>query len=247
MEKVVPTILSDFDLEKLAKEVGLIAPFEDECLSGASYDLRVGGKLSSRNRLKTFDLALSDYIVESGECVTIDTFETLNLRGQALFGVIANKHSLAALGLFHPITTVDPGFQGHLALTFFNLSNVRYTIRRGDKIAKIYFQALNSPYQREYGVNLRPSYREGATNVALIVDHPEKRDEDEELAKMYGAPISRLYKLLNLTEKQLELLALKGAKEKRDRFTQWVFTAIVALVSAFLGAYLKENWTAIFG
>lgn len=226
-------------------EKNLISPFQLDLLSGCSYDLRVGGKLTSRNRLSSFDLSKASYVFESGECITVDTMEAINLREVAAFGIIANKHSLAATGIFHPITTIDPGFSGPLALTFFNLGNVRRTIRTGDPIAKVFFIPLIKMPKRIYGVTQRPSYREGETAVALIVDQPQHRDDDDELEKMYGAPVRKLYQYLREFKANAELVDHRRRQGRRDRQAQWLFTAGIAVFSALLTVLLRENWSTV--
>ena len=240
-------IFIDLDIQRLSEAKGLVSPFDPGRLSGCSYDLCVGSKLTSRNRLANFDLTKDDYVVESGECITIDTLETINLREVNAFGVVANKHSLAATGLFHPSTTVDPGFQGPLALTFFNLGNVRYTLRRGEPIAKVFFCSLSGQPERIYGVTQRPSYREGTTNIAAIVDHPQHRDDDDELAKMYGAPVRKLYERLRRFEDNMELIDLRRARERRTRWLTYLIAFLTGSFGALLTNLIRENWSSIAG
>src|ERR1041385_2906171 len=102
------TLLIDKTIISLSKKSGLIKPLDPNSLSGCSYDLRAGQILRSRNKMSSFDLS-TEYVVESGECVTVETLEEVNIRTLPLFGVIVNKHSILAKGFFHPITTVDPG------------------------------------------------------------------------------------------------------------------------------------------
>ena len=239
------TILTDDEMERLISEEKLISPFDPALLSGCSYDLRVGGKLTSRNKLSSFDLSKSDYVVESGECVTVDTLESIDLRNLAVFGVVANKHSLVATGLFHPITTIDPGFRGPLALTLFNLGNVRFTVRKGELIAKVFFTALATAPSRVYGVSQRPTHREGSTAVALFVDQPQHRDDEEELAKMYGAPIRKLYESLGEMRNNLELLDLRKGKARRERWVVWLGALVITVIGSFLTNLIRENWQSI--
>ena len=173
-------LLSDVAISRLCVQNHLIRPFDPEMLSGCSYDLRAGTKLRSRNREQSFDLDSAPYVIESGECVTLTTLETVDFRepfslelgGETvtayMSALILNKHTIVATGLFHPDTSVDPGFRGPLALTLMNFGPIGYLIHSMERIAKIVFVPIIMPVERVYGVTQVPSVREGDTNMALI-------------------------------------------------------------------------------
>ncbi|UYN96059.1 MAG: hypothetical protein KIT25_03700 [Enhydrobacter sp.] len=234
--------LTDVQIEELVGAHNLISHFDAKLLSGCSYDLRVGSALKSRNRQTSFDLLKADYIVESGECITINSLEEIDFRSVLLFGYIANKHSIVATGLFHPITTIDPGFQGPLALSFMNLGNVRIRIRHGQPIAKLICVPLWSRPTRIYGVSQNPSYREGSTDIALVVDKPEHRDVDTELSNMYGQPIRRLYEHVGALSKQLEVSELKTFQKAVLRRREIVIAVIAATLGGLVGTASMITW-----
>lgn len=240
------TVLVDSQIEQMSLSEGLIEPFEPDCLSGCSYDLRAGGVLRSRTRLGSFDLNTNSYIVESGECITVESFEKVNLAAPLMFAVIANKHSVLAKGIFHPITTVDPGFRGHLALTFIHSGSVRFKISRGDKIAKIYFSPIAPMPKNIYGVTQRPSYSEGSTDIALIVDQPQMLEEDALLAPVYGRPVARLYERIDNIEKNMGILEFKRKGEAGRKRKELFWAIVLSVLSGISGSLVTIYWDPIY-
>lgn len=238
-------LLIDREIERLVKEKEIIFPFDPNLLSGCTYDLRAGAHLSSRNRLRRFDLSKGEYVIESGECVTIHSLETINFREVPIFGSIGNKHTILAKGLFHPSTTIDPGFKGPLALTFINMGNVRYKVSMGDRIAKLELVQLADEPDRIYGENQRPSHREGSTDIALIVDSPEHRDDDDELEKMYGAPVAKLYSYLREYRNSSELWNRRVREERGKWYRTVVLSISCTFVGAIVGVAAREEWPTL--
>jgi len=237
--------LTDPLLRRLGPQ--FLDPINFDLLSGCAYDARVGKFLKSRNRQASWKFAdKGEYVIESGESVTIETQEEFNFRDSIeidghkyyLFALVYNKHTILGKGLFHPTTAVDPGFKGPLALTFINLGNLPVPINAGDPIAKITFFPLYPHPTRIYGTSQRPTVREGSTDFALIMDAGSANDDDRRLAKMYGRPLARLYERFDELERSVELRRLQRAEiERTERRNIW-YAAFIAIFSAIVGAVL---------
>jgi hypothetical protein len=156
-----------------------------------------------------------------------------------------NKHSVLAKGFYHPATAVDPGFNGPLALTFIHSGNVRFEIAMGDKIAKIAFYPVSPMPGRIYGFTQKPSYSEGSTDIALIVDTPRQADEEFHLSKVYGKPVEKLYDQMREIKRDLGLLELKRESERRQKVSYIVWGIIFALISGLSGSIVTANWKVI--
>jgi deoxycytidine triphosphate deaminase len=195
--------LIDRDIIELVGRHGIIEPFEIEMLSGCSYDLRVGKEVRSRHRKKKFELSddKDEFFIESGECVTFQTMEELNFREPPPFGFVVNKHTVLARGIVHPITKVDPGFKGSLAVTIFNHGGPAEKLKLGQPIVSLIIFPLESVPDRLYGQTQKPTAREGATEIATVVDEPSGPLDDAGLQRMYGTPLWRLYDRVNELEK----------------------------------------------
>lgn len=237
--------LIDKQIIELSETKGFITNFDQSLLSGCSYDLRVGNIVRSRSRLSTFDLDKKEYYAESGECFTIETLEEVNLNDPLSYGLIFNKHSILGKGLFHPATTVDPGFSGPLSITFFNLGNTPIQIEKGMKICSIHFHPVYPKPNLIYGTNLKPSYKEGDSQFALNFDNPEIDREDDLLAKMYGAPISRLFEKIEEIESRFSLRVLErdDVLEREKGMKNWrLLTVLIGAIIGSLMTFLLVNY-----
>jgi deoxycytidine triphosphate deaminase len=200
--------LIDRDIVDLVHRYAVISPFEPDMLSGCSYDLRLGSEIRSRNRKQKFELSQerNEFHIEAGECITFQTLEELNFREPPLFGFVVNKHTMLARGIVHPTTKIDPGFKGSLAVTIFNQGGPAEKIKFGQPMAALIVYPLQSIPDRIYGDTQKPTAREGATEIATVVDEPSGPLDDEGLSKMYGKPLWRLYERVRDLEKIIQQL-----------------------------------------
>jgi deoxycytidine triphosphate deaminase len=237
-------ILTDEEITALA-EAGAISPFDPALLSGCSYDLRAGTILRSRNRARTFNLEKGEYYVESGECVTIETHEKLDFSSTLLFGFVTNKHSMLARGIFHPITKVDPGFSGPLAITLFNQGSVAEPIHFQQRLVALIIKPVATMPKRIYGASQTPSYRQGDIDIASIINEPAEPLNDAGLARMYGRPVARLYERVDSLERSVDAGLIKQGRERRARGADLAWRFVVALVGgavALTGKYILDSW-----
>jgi len=245
--KMNSSILVDSQIIELVEKGSLISPFDPTLLSGCSYDLRVGDILISRNKTQQFDLKKESYIIETNECITIETLEEISLKDKNIFAIIVNKHSVLGHGLFHPITTVDPGFKSKLAITFFNLGHVPYTLTKGQIICNIYFHFLDKEPSRKYGENQTPTYKEGSVDFALIIKQPHVDLTGSMPRLTLGKPFSDIWKKIdeleskiNKLDGQSELTYYKKNEEKgKDKKTgnRWIIGTVVSVLGLIL-AYI---------
>lgn len=231
--------LIDTEIIELSLTKQLIKQFDESLLSGCSYDLRVGNIVRSRSRLTKIDIETKEFFAQSGECFTIETLEEVNLRDNILYGLIFNKHSVLGKGLFHPATTVDPGFIGPLSITFFNLGNTPIKIEKGMKICSIHFQPIHANPKLIYGTTQRPSYKEGDSQYTLNFENPEIELSDVLLSKMYGAPISRLYDKFSEIESRFNLKSLTKDEELRKEKRQKSSELRAAFIGAIVGSLIS--------
>jgi deoxycytidine triphosphate deaminase len=89
--------------------------------SNASYDLRVGGEYRDHREMGKTDL-LDDGILylPPGAAVIIETYEEVQFP-RSRFGHIVPKVKLLMEGISNTSSKVDPGFDGRLLITVFNL------------------------------------------------------------------------------------------------------------------------------
>jgi dCTP deaminase len=131
-------VLSDIEIERRIKEKSLIlTPFEEACLSGASYDLRLAADVTippARNQL-------------------VATLERVELPDD-LVGTLHIRSSLARAGIIASLALVDPGYRGQLTIALYNASTEPFRMSKGDKFVQMILHGLSTkthrPYQGKY-------------------------------------------------------------------------------------------------
>lgn len=116
-------------------DAALIQNIDTDQLSGrtsnASYDLRIG--VQYREHRSTCLLTLPDdgsFRLRAREAAIIETEEYVRLP-RSMFALIVPKVGLLQMGLSNTMSKVDPGYEGRLLVTLFNLGRKTVTLRRG--------------------------------------------------------------------------------------------------------------------
>jgi len=126
--------LSDVEIEECMKDGSLvITPFDDRCLSGAGYDLRLG----------------DDMAILAGENKLVATLERVEL-GEKLVGTLHLRSTLARAGVIGSLALVDPGFRGQLTVSLFNAGQKTFSMHGHDRFLQIVFHRLGVKTTRPY-------------------------------------------------------------------------------------------------
>lgn len=112
----------------------LIQNLDVDQLSGrtanASYDLRIGAQY--REHRSTCLATLADdetFDLRAREAIIIETEEYIRLP-RRMFALLVPKVGLLQVGLSNTMSKVDPGYEGRLLVTLFNLGRKTVTLRR---------------------------------------------------------------------------------------------------------------------
>lgn len=98
--------------------------------SNVSYDLRVGREYKDHRNAGKHDLGDDEEItVHPGTAVILETEEHIHLP-RSRFACVVPKVDLLQDGLSNTMSKVDPGYDGHLLLTVFNLGKKTVPLRR---------------------------------------------------------------------------------------------------------------------
>ncbi len=137
------TIVESQDKFILDGDVLFIGDFDKEQLStggdsNASYDLRVGDKYRDYrdNEAITFSKISKPIMLDPGKAITIKTLEYVHFPKTRL-GYIIPKVSLLQDGVSNTASKVDPGYQGHLLVTVFNLGQKTVPIKYGQRFCNL--------------------------------------------------------------------------------------------------------------
>jgi dCTP deaminase len=106
--------------------------------SNVSYDLRVGNEYRDHRDRGTTDLGDNQAIsLQPGSAVIIETAELVQFP-KSRFGHIVPKVSLLQDGLSNTSSKVDPGYEGKLLITVFNLGKREIHLKKGQKFCTLY-------------------------------------------------------------------------------------------------------------
>lgn len=145
--------------EKLIEKYNL-----EECVSPASYEMRVGGYRDSQtNTLVPLEMGQEVRIASYGFAL-ISTLEHVNLAND-LVGMMYLRSTFARHGMtpwFQGI--VDPGYRGGLTVVLHNLTQRQMTIAGGERICHLVFDELKEPASQGYSGKYQDS--EGGTPPA---------------------------------------------------------------------------------
>lgn len=127
-------VLSDVEIEECVEDGSLVIhPFDDSCLCGAGYDLRLS----------------EDTSIPIGQHKLVATLERVEL-GEGLVGTLYLKSTLARAGVIGSLALVDPGFRGQLTVSLFNAGQKPFNMKGGDRFLQVVFHRLGVKTARPY-------------------------------------------------------------------------------------------------
>jgi dCTP deaminase len=98
--------------------------------SSVSYDLRVGSEYRGHRDAEKTELPDgAEIVLRPGNAVLIQTEETVFLP-RKLFGYVVPKVTLLQAGISNTLSKVDPGYNGPLIVTLFNLGKKDFKLKR---------------------------------------------------------------------------------------------------------------------
>jgi dCTP deaminase len=110
--------------------------------SNVSYDLQVGSEYKShRDAEKTELTDDGDLLLRPGNAVLIQSEEVLFVP-RKLFGYVVPKVALLQKGVTNTLSKVDPGYNGPLIVTLFNLSKNDLRLKRRDSFCSIVLHSV---------------------------------------------------------------------------------------------------------
>ena len=105
--------------------------------SNVSYDLRVGSEYKGHREAEKTELPDDGVLIlRPGNAVLIQTEEVLFLP-RSLFGYVVPKVTLLQKGISNTLSKVDPGYNGPLVVTLFNLGKKDLPLKRRERFCSI--------------------------------------------------------------------------------------------------------------
>lgn len=144
-------VLVDKDIKKLVQKGLLISEnYKPENLGCVSYDLTIGSIIDKED-------VKDEYVLKPREFVIVKTNEELNIPLN-LTGRIEEKNSLMRVGLFVCGPVYQPGHKTYSFLRAYNMSSADIVLKKGFKIAQIFFDELTDIPEETYDKKVNASF-----------------------------------------------------------------------------------------
>lgn len=198
--------------EDFSKSGIVISPLDAPTnIQGASYDFRIGDQIWLWSERKTFDPSKEQVILRRNDIAVIQTYETVTMPADAC-GILINKVAPHAMGIFHPSTSIDPLFDGHMQVALFNLGRHDVPLKWKADLGTAMFFKMTSPTQIHFSRTQDFSRLIEVFAKYFDIMYPERREvvppsvsleELKEEVVWRGYPFISLYSFLAGHERQL--------------------------------------------
>ena len=155
-------VLTDKDLSKIVNKRDLVIwPFEDSCITGLGYDLKIGC-IYPLSEFNGFSEAEGKIVIPPRCYCIIITKEFIWLSGK-LVGTLHARGTLAAKGLYTNSTNIDPNFRGQMIISAVNLSNANIVLHKEDTFITMILHEAATPTKMLVGT-------EGTKNSTRVTE-----------------------------------------------------------------------------
>jgi dCTP deaminase len=162
------TSLCDFQIRQLARDTGLIEPYNPEQLNPASYDVTLGNKILvevdtglshqpvEADRWREVDISETPYMLPPGGFILAVTSEFIRLPG-SIEAVFCLKSSRGREGWNHALAAYcDPMFHGRVTLELKNYNQYQHLkVQAGMRIGQLRFSKMDQIPGRPYNLTGR--------------------------------------------------------------------------------------------
>jgi dCTP deaminase len=157
--------IPDFRIRELARNQGLIEPYNPEQLNPASYDVTLGSKIKveTRNGWQDVDISTVEFLLAPGAFVLAYTEEVVRIPNW-LESTFQLKSSRGREGYEHALAGyIDPGFTGQVTLELTNLNRYHWLpLSAGMRIGQLRFMKMDEVPHRPYSLTGRYMNDRGA-------------------------------------------------------------------------------------
>ena len=225
--------LRDVDLRTMGNK--LIEPFSEDCVKGASYDIRVGAKAilacpPTGERPSPVGghvpIALDGEVKKSFDIPPLHSCTIYSLEKVQMpldmKGRLSIRSKFAVQRLNYDGGIIDPGYNGHLFFTVANLGDTPVTIKYGERLITAEFVRLPQPAEKSF-----------CAEGELITE--------VDPAHLPPLPGRMWYDLVELSKKVDELDEAVKAYEPTQRIMDLVFLAgLAGIVAGFATVFLPR-------
>ncbi len=145
---------------------GGVAPFAEDQVNAASYDVRVSDHWICPTR-DPEEFTAPHVKLFPGEVVLASTIEYVKIPRDVACD-LKLKSTLGRLWINHSLAGwCDPGFEGQITLELQNLGPIPFVLEAGRRIAQLIFIRMESPPEIAYGEPGSGSHYQGQTGTTV--------------------------------------------------------------------------------
>lgn len=143
-------VLVDKEIKKRQSEIFLDGCYKESCVNAVSYDLHVLG-IVAQDKLE------DSYVLQPNEAIFVKMEEKIHMPND-LMGRIGEKNSRMRQGLWVSGPHYFPGHETYIYLRVQNINANKIRIKKGDKIAQIFFEQLSEVPEQTYDKQQNSSF-----------------------------------------------------------------------------------------
>lgn len=240
------------DLIKLSIQINpLDAPNPTNNIQGSSYDFRIGEEIWLWSKRDIFDPRKEDILLRRNDIAVIKTYETIRMPANAS-GILVNKVASHAMGVYHPATSIDPLFDGHMHVALINVGRHDIPLKFQDDLCTAIFFNMTSPTQihhkrtqdfsqliQVFAENLHIMYPERAEEIPSEIS----LDKLEEEIVWRGNPFISIYSFLAGHDRQLGRLQHAVRNQFLIMMSGPWLLGLVAV--GLLMAFVYQSWAQV--
>ena len=211
-----------------------VIPFDAGQLTPVGYDLRAGGICYNLTTGRRYDLDKGEMLeIYHGDFISVNTLERIRLPRRCK-GVIYSKWSRSRQGISAFGAKVDPGYTGHLSLTFTNEGNEVIKVSKGDTFCNLELTLISDP-----GIDYQPtSWSEPAMwsklSTKVFLSHTLSESDEKELRSYFTREALEFYRAwLLVIDKQNK--DIERVVQRADSMYYWTIGLIATMVIAVVG------------
>lgn len=164
-------ILVDKDIKNRQSEIFCDGCYDESCVNAVSYDLHILGIVAQ-------DKLADSYVLHPNEVIFVKMEEKIHMP-KDLMGRIGEKNSRIRQGLWVSGPHYFPGHETYIYLRVQNITSDTIKVKKGDKIAQIFFEQLSDVPEHTYDQQQNASFNDEDQyrGMAEYKDEYEKRME----------------------------------------------------------------------
>lgn len=251
-----PALLNSADILAYIKATSLIYPFDENNLSGASYDVKIEGDVIYYDEAS--EKMISVPLYEDGQYFDLRPNSIAFVTLQPMFRIpyyLALRFNLKITHIYKGLLLgtgplVDPGFSGKLSIPLHNLTKNTYRFFKGDELITMEFTKMStnqlwnqSAPSSDHNESYKPNDIKAGRTVKEYIHKALKKDR---LASVVSSIPAAMQESKSEVKKATEAVeAAKAAADRIEKRASWQAGISVVAVGALVISVAGFSFSAL--